>query len=58
MAFPHTMREPESIKWPWVGLFETNVKIKQGLNLFDDNDSRLFFDAQQAKKVSELTVVR
>ena len=35
-----------------------NVKIKQELNFVVDNDSRLFFDAQEAKKVSELTVVR
>ena len=34
-----------------------NVKIKQELN-FVDNDSRLFLDAQEAKKVSERTVVR
>ena len=35
-----------------------NVKIKQELNYIVDNDSRLFLDAQKAKKVSERTVVR
>ena len=34
-----------------------NVKIKQELN-FVVNDRRLFLDAQEAKKVSERTVVR
>ena len=38
-------------------LFEMNVKIEQELNFVVDNDSRLFFDAQGAKKVSEHTVV-
>ena len=33
-----------------------NVKIKQELNFVVDN--RLFLDAQEAKKVSERTVVR
>ena len=33
-----------------------NVKIKQKLNFIID-DSRLFLDAQEAKKVSERTVV-
>ena len=33
-----------------------NVKIKQELNFV--NDRRLFLDAQEAKKVSERTVVR
>ena len=35
-----------------------SVKIEQELNLVVDNDSQLFFDAQEAKKVSERTVVR
>ena len=35
-----------------------NVKIKQELNFVVDNDRRLFLDAQEAKKVSEHTVVR
>ena len=34
-----------------------NVKIEQELN-FVVNDSRLFLDAQEAKKVSERTVDR
>ena len=40
------------------GAFEMNVKIKQELNFVADNDNRLFLDAQEAKKVSERTVVR
>ena len=37
-----------------------NVKIEQELNFVVDSNSRLFLhvDAQEAKKVSELTVVR
>ena len=35
-----------------------NVKIEQELNFVADNDRRLFCDAQEAKKVSERTVVR
>ena len=35
-----------------------NVNIKQKLNFVLDNDSRLFLDAQEAKKVSERTVYR
>ena len=35
-----------------------NVKIEQELNLVVDNDSQLFLDAQEAKKVSEHTVDR
>ena len=35
-----------------------NVKIKQGSDFNVDNGRRLFFDAQEAKKVSEGTVVR
>ena len=34
-----------------------NVKIEQELNFVVDNDSRLFLDAQEAKKVSQRTVV-
>ena len=48
MAFPHTMCDPESIKWTWAELFEMNVKIEQELN-FIDNDCQLFFNAQEAK---------
>ena len=35
-----------------------NMKIEKELNFIVDNNSRLFFDAQEAKKVSERTVVR
>ena len=35
-----------------------NIKIEQELNFVVDNDSQLFLDAQEAKKVSERTVVR
>ena len=35
-----------------------NVKIERELNFVVDNDNRLFLDAQEAKKVSEHTVVR
>ena len=35
-----------------------NIKIEQELNFVIDNDSRLFLDAQEAKKMSEHTVVR
>ena len=48
----------KSIKWTWAEPFEMNVKIEQELNFVVDNDSRLFLDAQEAKKVSEHTVVR
>ena len=34
-----------------------NVRIEQ-VKFVVDNDSRLFLDAQEAKKVSECTVVR
>ena len=37
--------------------FEMNVKIEQALNFVVD-ESRLFLDAQEAKKVSERTVDR
>ena len=57
MAFPHTTVTRKSIKWTWAEPFEMNVKIEQELN-FVDNDSRLFLDAQEAKKVSERTVDR
>ena len=33
------------------------VNIEQELNFVVDNDSQLFLDAQEAKKVSECTVV-
>ena len=45
-------------KWTWAEPFEMNVKIEQELNFIVDNDSRLFLDAQEAKKVSECTVDR
>ena len=45
----------KSIKW--VEPFEMNIKIEQELNFIVD-DSRLFLDAQEAKKVSERTMVR
>ena len=48
----------KSIKWTWVEPFERSVKIEQGSNFVVDNDSGLFFDAQEAKKVSKRTVVR
>ena len=35
-----------------------NVKIAQESDFDVDNDSRLFLEAQEAKKVSERTVVR
>ena len=35
-----------------------NIKIEQELNIIVDNDSWLFFDAEEAKKVSKLTVVQ
>ena len=47
----------KSIKWTCAELFEMNVKIEQELNFVVDNDSRLFLDAQEAKKVSKHTVV-
>ena len=34
-----------------------NVKIEQELNFVVDNDRRLFLHAQEAKKLSERTVV-
>ena len=34
-----------------------NVKIEQGLDFYADNGRRLFSDVQEAKKVSEHTVV-
>ena len=35
-----------------------NVKIEQGSDFDVDNGRRLFFDAQEANKVGECTVVR
>ena len=35
-----------------------NVKIEKELKFVVGNDSRLFLDAQEAKKVSKRTVVR
>ena len=46
------------IKWPWAEPFEMNVKIEQRSDFVVDNGRRLFFNAQEAKKVSEHTVVR
>ena len=43
MAYILCMNQ-KSNKWPWVGPFKMNVKIKQGSNF----DSCLFFDAQEA----------
>ena len=57
MAFPHTTVTRKSIKCTWAEPFEMNVKIEQELN-FVVNNSRLFLDAQEAKKVSERTVDR
>ena len=48
----------KSIKWTRAEPFEMNVKIEQELNFVVDNDRRLFLDVQEAKKVSERTVVR
>ena len=48
----------KSIKWTWAQPFEVNVKIEQELNYVAVDDSRLFLDAQEAKKVSERTVDR
>ena len=48
---PHTTRDQKSIKWTWAEPFEMNVKIEQELNFIVDNNSRLFLDAQEAKKV-------
>ncbi|MCG8624859.1 MAG: hypothetical protein MJE68_23030 [Proteobacteria bacterium] len=45
------MRDPEIIE-----IIEINVKIEQELNFVID-DSCLFLDAHEAKKVSERTVV-
>ena len=45
----YTLRvNQKSIKWPWAGTFEMNVKIEQGLNFVIQNDSQLFFEAQEA----------
>ena len=47
----------KSIKWTWVEPLEMNVNIEQELNFVVDN-RLLFLDAQEAKKVSERTVVQ
>ena len=47
----------KSIKWTWAEPFEMNVKIEQEMNFVVDNNSRLFLGAQEAKKVSERTVL-
>ena len=57
MAFPHTTHDPEINEMDLGGAVQMNVKIEQELNFVVD-DSRLFSDAQEAKKVSERTVVR
>ena len=46
------------IKWPWAEPFEMNVKIEQGSDFVIGNRRWLFFDAQEAKKVSKPTVVQ
>ena len=56
MAFPHTSVTRKSIKWTWTEPFEMNMKMEQELNFVVD-DSQLFLDAQEDKKVSERTVV-
>ena len=50
-------KKKKKIKWTWAEPFEMNVKIEQELNFVVDNDRRLFLDAQEAKEVSERTVV-
>ena len=40
------------------GAVRNERKIEQELNFVVDNDSRLFLDAQEAKKVSERTIVQ
>ena len=57
LAFPHTTVTQKSIKLTWSEPIEMNVKIEQELNFVVD-DSRLFLDAQEAKKVNERTLVR
>ena len=57
MAFRILRVTRKSIKWTWVEPFEMKVKIEQELNFVVD-DSRLFLDPQEAKKVSERTVDR
>ena len=46
MVFPHTTCELEIRTW--AEPLEMNIKIEQGLNLVIDNDSWLFFYAQEA----------
>ena len=48
----------KSIKWTWAEMFEMNAKIKQGSNFITDNKSRFFSSAEEAKKVSERSVVQ
>ena len=48
----------KSIKSPWAEPFGMNVQIERGSDFVVDNSRRLFFNAQEAKKVSEHTVVR
>ena len=40
------------------GAIRNERKDRERVEFVVDNDSRLFLDAQQAKKVSECTVVR
>ena len=41
----------------WAEPFEMNVKIEKESDFDVDNSCQLFFDAQEAKKVSKCTVV-
>ena len=47
----------KSVKWTWAELFKMNVKIEQGSDFDVDNGRRLFFDAQEAKQVSDCIVI-
>ena len=38
----------KSIKWTWAESFEMNAKVELVLNFVIDNESRFFFDAQEA----------
>ena len=58
MAFLYTTHELEINKMDLAEPFEMNVKIEQGSDFDVDNGRRLFFDAQEAKKVSKRTVVQ
>ena len=42
----------------WGGVWARDQKIEKGLDFNVDNGRRLFFDNQEAKKVSERRVVR